>query len=184
MYPNILNPAHSEIFQLENRTMEVPKCILKFQKWNGTPVKETFGGKPILTVDGEPMFAEMALASTFINDGWQARWLETTGRKYKEPMCIAQWEDNKYENQKHAPIEDENVARMLNAIVKRNNNSYAGCWDVIAWKDGQIIFAEAKRNSKDIIRQAQINWLSAALSLGLTPDNFLVVQWEFNPRCM
>ena len=184
MYPHFLNPAYSEVFNLESKAIEVPKCIIQFQKWNGTPVKETFGGKPIVSVDGKPMFAEMAIMTLFINDGWQARWVETYGRRNKEAICLTEWKDDKYANQKHEPINDEKTLETITGIAKLNNNSYSGCWDVLAWKNGMVIFAEAKRNNKDSIRANQNNWLAAALSFGLRPENFLLVQWDFNPRCM
>ncbi len=184
MYPKLLDPAHTEVFKLGNRTVEIPKCIIQFQKWNGIPVKETFGGKPIVSVDGKPMFAEMAIMTLFKNDGWQARWVETYGRRNIEPICMAEWKDDKYANQKHELINEEKVLETITGIAKLNNNSYSGCWDVLAWKNGAVIFAEAKRNNKDSIRATQNKWLEAGLSFGLQPENFLLVQWDFNPRCM
>lgn len=182
MYPQFLNPAYSETFQINGADIEIPKCVVLFQKWNGIPVKETFGGKSILTVDGKPMFAEMAVVTHFVNSGWQSRWLETYGRGNKEPISLAEWKDESYANQENNPIPHKGIQQMLVDIAKLNNNSYAGCWHALSWKDGTVIFAEAKRNNKDVFTPAQNRWLAAALKLGLTPANFLLVQWDFNPR--
>ncbi len=184
MYPKSLDPAYTEEFVLETHTVEIPKCVIQFQKWNGPLFKDTFGHKPLVSVDGEPMFAEMAIRTHFINDGWQARWIQTYGRRNKEPICLSEWKDDSYANQTHDAIEDTALTNMLREIARLNNNSYAGCWDIVAWKQGQLVFAEAKRNNKDSIRQTQTNWLAAGLSFGLKPQNFLLVQWDFNPRCM
>lgn len=176
MYPKILQPTDTEPFHIDNITIDVPKCFVTFDKWTGIPVKETFGGKPILNVSDRPMFAELAIMTHFLNSGWQTRWVETYGKK--EPICLTEWKDDKYKNQIHVPFLDDKISNILADIAKLNNNSYSGCWDVVASKDDQIIFAESKRTKKDSIRSTQINWLTAGLKYGLQPNNFLVVQWD------
>jgi Holliday junction resolvase len=32
-----------------------------------------------------------------------------------------------------------------------------GCWDVFAWRDGEILFAESKRAQRDRIRDSQLH---------------------------
>jgi hypothetical protein len=167
-----------ENFSINGQKVEIPKCILLFNKWTGEPVKETFGGKPIVSFDDKPMFAEIAIMTSFHNDGWDARWVETYGRRNKEPICLSEWKDDKYKNQIHTPIEDNEIAKLLADIAKINSNSYSGCWDVMAWKGHSVIFAETKRTKKDSIRVSQKNWLAAGLKYGLRPNHYLVVQWE------
>ncbi|MCX6200295.1 MAG: hypothetical protein NTY88_13935 [Bacteroidetes bacterium] len=183
MYPTFLNPAYAEIFQLSESEIEIPKCVVQFQKWKGIPLKESFGGKVIVSVDDKPMFAELALLKQLIDDGWQARWLLNYNRRNKPPVLIAEWKDEKYENQKHEPIAELKINALLNGIAKLNSHSYEGCWDVLAWKNGEILFAQAKRNNKDLLSETKTKWLAAALDFGLQPDNFLVMQWDYNPRC-
>ena len=183
MYPKFLNPAYDEVFQLSEKDMEIPKCVVQFQKWKGAPLKESFGGMPVVSVEDKPMFAELAVMHHLNNEGWQTRWILTYNRRNKEPLYISAWKDDLYLNQKHEAIDDANIAEMMKRIAKLNNNSYEGCWDVLAWKQGRVLFAEAKRNNKDLESVAKNKWLAAALASGLTPDNFLLVQWDFNPRC-
>lgn len=71
---------------------------LSFERWDGAPVKETFGGKPIISVDGKPIFAEKATMTYFFKAGWQSRWMETYGRSSKFPLCISEGKDDKYSN--------------------------------------------------------------------------------------
>ena len=73
---------------------------------------------------------------------------------------------------------NDKILLMLDGIAKVNGNSYAGCWDVLAWKNDKVIFAESKRTKKDKISATLINWLSAGLNYGLNPGNFLIVQWD------
>lgn len=183
MLPFFLNAAYTENFTLPQGTVEVPKCVVQFQPWKGTPVKETFGGRPIISVNNEPMFAEVGVLMHLANSGWQARWLITKGRRNKEPLCLSQWIDDSYFKQQHHAIDNAGVARVLAAIAQANGNSYEGCWDIIAWMNNQLLLVMVKRNNKDFVTPAQNQWLSAALSIGLTEDNFLQVQWDFNPRC-
>ena len=183
MYPYFLNPDYTEEFRLQKGLIEIPRCRVQFQPWLGEPVKNTFGGKPIVMTEGEPMFAEMAVLNHFVKFGWQARWLQMTGRLGKEPFFIGEWTDDSYANQKDEPIEDKGVMDMLVRIADLNNRTYAGCWDILSWKDGNVVFTRVKRNNKDVITPAQIKWLAAGLAFSLTPDNFLLVQWDFNPRC-
>ncbi|HNU57075.1 MAG TPA: hypothetical protein PKN30_10840, partial [Flavobacteriales bacterium] len=61
----------------------------------------------------------------------------------------------------------------------KNGDSFAGCWDVVAWKDDQLVFAEAKKAKHDRLRDTQVRWVEAALQCGLTEENFLVVEWSF-----
>ncbi|MBP6731536.1 MAG: hypothetical protein KA149_05725 [Chitinophagales bacterium] len=182
MYPYALNPVYSQAFKIGDHEVEVPKCVLRFQYWEGKRFKDTFGGRIMIAVDGEPVFPEVNLLNQFMADGWQSRWLVTYGRAKSTPLYLSGWQDDTLANQQPEPIEEENIAKLMAAIAKANGGSYMGCWDTLHWKDDEVIFAQSKRNNKDKITPANVNWLKAALSVGLTPDNFLIVQWDFHPR--
>lgn len=176
MYPTILFPTDIEPFDINGQTFHIPKCIVRFDKWTGQPITETFGGKPLVTVDNKPMFAELAIMTHFAYDGWDVRWVETYGKT--KPIYLTEWKDDKYRNQIHRPFADDNIDTLLADIAKLNSNSYSGCWDVVAYKDKNVVFAESKRTKKDSIRATQTNWLAAGIRHGLQPDNFLIVQWD------
>jgi hypothetical protein len=180
--PDILLPSTSESFDITGNIIEIPKCIIAFDRWTGEPVKETFGGKAIVSVNNKPMFAELGIMTHFFDEGWDARWVETYGRGNMEPKCLTIWKDDKYGNQEHKPIGNENIITLLSDIAKLNDGSYKGCWDVLAWKGDKVVFAESKRTKKDAIRTSQSNWLAAGLMLGLSEENFLVVQWDFSKQ--
>jgi hypothetical protein len=90
IYPAYLNPAYSEELMLDGKPIEIPKSIIRFQKWNGPAFKESLGGKAIVSKDANPMFAEIAIMSHFVNSGWEARWLQIYGRGNKviKSHCI------------------------------------------------------------------------------------------------
>jgi hypothetical protein len=178
-YPEHLTPHHTEIFSYEDGDVIVPKCVITFDKWLGEPVTETFGGKAIVDLHNKPMFAELAIMFHFIFDGWDSRWVETYARGNKEPICLSEWKDDKYKNQVNVPFANDDLMQMIREIAKGNANSFNGCWDVLSYKDGNVLFSESKRRKHDRLRQTQNNWLKAALAYGLKPENFLVVEWDF-----
>ena len=151
--------------------------MVKLEKWEGEPVKNTFGGKAVVSLGGVPMFAEMAIAKTFIADGWEARWIETYGKSNMQPICLSDWKDDAYKSQTHDPITDKKILAML-AGIAAINNGYSGCWDVLAWKDGKVLFAESKRKGKDRMMDTQRGWLTACLEYGLKEEDLLVVEWD------
>ncbi|MDR2284819.1 MAG: hypothetical protein LBE37_16515 [Sphingobacterium sp.] len=178
IYPENLSPNASEIFEINGQSIIIPKCKVDFMKWDGTPLCYTFGGKPIVNYKGNPMFAEMAILNSFRDSGWDARWVETYGKPRLSPIYLSEWIDKDYKSQVHAPIDHKMVNMLLQLIARENDNRFGGCWDVVAWKDDNIIFAESKRSKKDAIQSTQSKWLAAALEVGFTTDNFLMVEWR------
>ena len=177
MYPDVFIPTSFEDFTIRDSLIKVPKCLVRFEKWEGVPVKNTFGGKAVVGLDGKPMFAEMAIAKTFIAAGWQARWIETYGKSNIQPICLSDWKDDTYKSQVHDAINDEKILAMLAGIVAINKG-YSGCWDVLAWKGDKVLFAESKRKGKDRMRDTQRGWLAACLEYGMKEDDLLVVEWD------
>jgi hypothetical protein len=179
MHPIQLIPTEIELFEIGETKVLIPKTFLFLDEWVGKPVKETFGGKPIVMVDEKPMFAELAIVKTFIADGWDARWIETYARANREPICLIEWKDEVYKNQNHVPILEYGIKKMISDIARENSNSYVGCWDVLAWKNNMVVFAESKRSNRDRVRDTQNKCLGAGLKCGLKPQNFLIVEWNF-----
>lgn len=174
----LLSSTLSETFVLKDREIQIPKCKTSFNLWQGNPITNTFGGKPLIDVNGKPMFAELAIMHLFLEDGWDARWLESYGRGQRNIVCLAEWADLPYSQQTECLIENETIMNTLRGIAELNGGNFNGCWDVLAWKGDRIIFAESKRLKRDKIRDTQTRWLDAALRYGLKPENFLVVEWE------
>ena len=143
---------------------------------------DSFGGKNLLDVDSKPQFAEVAILRAFEQAGWQGRWVETYGKPRMQPGLWREWMPGGQGAQEQVPISDAWVNERLEAIAVSNGNSFAGCWDVIAWKGDRLIFAEAKLSKKDRIRGTPLCWLEAALQCGCSVNDFLVVEWSLSPR--
>jgi hypothetical protein len=178
-YPEALEPDSYELHTIDGENIQIPVVHLKFKKWQGEPIANTFGGKGLIDYQGEAMFAELAIKRGAETDGWQARWVETYAMKGKMPYYFSQWGDGALPTQIQDPITDEAPLASLARVAKQNNGSYSGCWDVVVWKDEQVTYVEAKRIKKDAVRITQDRWLDAGLKAGLSPENFMIAWWDF-----
>ena len=178
-YPKKLEPNSNEFFEINGQKISIPKCKIEFEKWNGIPLKNTFGGKPCVNFNNSGMFAELAIMNLFLADNWNARWIETYGKPKLNPIHLTGWNENGFKNQIHNAIDNEKIQNTLNEIAKINENNFGGIWDIFAWKNEKIIFAESKRHKKDFIQSTQNKWLKSAFEFGLTEENFLMVEWNF-----
>ena len=167
-YPDLLQPDLSEVILLPSgNKVKVPKATPTFAGWTGTPIEDTYGGKPVLDFAGEPVFAELAILRAFQNSGWGGVWIDTFQKKYR----IGYWGKD---SDIALPSEQE---LLLNRIYERAG-SRNGCWDVFCWRSDAQVFIEAKRRGHDQIRATQRRWLEAAISVGLPTNAFLVVEWS------
>lgn len=160
-------------------SVTIPERSASFSKWTGAPLVNDFGGKGVVEFDGKPMFAELAIAEMLKSEGYSVRWAETYGRGGKPPIFLDVWDERGYAHQINKPIQEEWIMNALAEIARCNNNSYSGCWDVLAWKDGKLLFVESKRKKHDKIRDTQVSWLNAAIQCGFSQENFLMVAWDF-----
>lgn len=176
--PSVLLPVTAEPFPLrDGRVLSVPKATPAFVQWRGPALADTFGGKPILESGGVPCFAELIILRLFLAAGWSGRWVETYGAPAMRPRLLTTWSDEGLKAQTYEPILDEPVQALLDSIAHANGGTYSGCWDVVAWHERRLVFAESKRKGQDRLRATQQRWFAAAMAAGLSPESFLVVEW-------
>ena len=178
-YPSLLRPTATEALTSNGKVLTVPKAELQFRRWEGAPLSNTFGNKPLIDFGGRPVFAELCAYELMRLSGWQARWVETYGAGAMAPNHFTRWADTGLAGQQHDPITNPFVLSLLQQIAHANGNTFAGCWDVVGWNGETVLFAELKRFKKDRIRATQPRWLEAAVHVGLSPANFLLVEWDF-----
>lgn len=172
-------PARTERIILPSGTpVDVQVSNPKFRAWAGEPVSNTFGGKPLLDVNGEPAFAELAILDLFIKEGWSGRWVETYGASTMRPYYFTSWLDRRLKDQIHDPLPTDRDWTFLEKIQKLRVG-HSGYWDVMVWNNESIVFAEAKHSKKDSINETQVAWLEAALTVGISLNNFLIVEWSY-----
>jgi hypothetical protein len=168
-YPEPLGPDSLEVLLLPSGDeVHIPKARPAFKAWSGEFDGDTYGNKPLVDVDGEPMFAELAILKLFQKDGWDGVWVDTFSRKYRTA-----WGEGGVVRLSGERLE------LLKTIHQRAGSA-SGCFDVYCWREDFVLFAESKRASKDHIRDTQLRWLEAALRIGLDPSSLLVVEWFFS----
>lgn len=177
MWPEHLQPTDVIPLTVGTTEVQVPVCRPRFTPAPVTTGVHTFGGKDLLLVDGHAQFAEVAILRCFEEAGWEGRWVETYGRRKLSPGLWRAWQPEGPHAQVEVPITEPWVNERLHDIAAANGHTFAGCWDVVAWREGRLIFAESKKQRKDRIRGTQVRWLEAALRCGLKPEDFLVVEW-------
>ncbi len=149
-------------------TVEIAKYFIVFEPWRGKEVIDTYGGKAVIDFQGEPVFAELAILRYLQKDGWSGVWVDNYRRKFRVGLP-----------EKTEPVNLPSEIKVLFEKIISINGSRGGCWDVIAWKDERILFAEVKRKKKDSMRSTQYWWLQSALTVGVPLDSFMLVEWEF-----
>lgn len=167
-YPEDFSPAESIRLSSGNRSLLVPKTRIEFEPWQGAPPSSTYNGKPIVTFGEEYAFAELATLWSFFKDGWQGVW--TGGGTYR----VHFWQ------KQPLPIFSTSLTKLitkLNLGPKYRN----GMWDLVCWRETEILFCELKREKKDRLSQSQMDWAIDGIAGGLEPENFLVVQWHTKP---
>jgi hypothetical protein len=167
-YPTSLQPDSTERIKLsQDRAVEIRKTRPRWKLLTGAPVSDTYGGKPVLDYGGEPAFAELVILREFQKAGWHGVWVDTYRDKYR----IAYWEEK---GEVYLPPDKERLlGRIRNAAGSKH-----GCWDVFCWTGEMMVFAEAKRRSRDQIRDTQQRWLAAALDMGVPLESLLIVEWS------
>jgi hypothetical protein len=169
------------------RVDAVPSVFARFAKWDGQPFVDDFGKKTaaMVALDGEHVFAELAIVRLLERDGWDARWVNTTSGRGEVWKYLTEWRDAPRTEQTSRPIRDDKARLLIAAIADKTGNRFAGCWDVFAWRGEQYAFLQAKRQTpkdRDRVPPSQEVWVRAALSLRdtpLTPESFGLVQWEY-----
>lgn len=165
MYPEPLRPTGREEVQLPSEgVILIPKATPSFRRWPGPPPVDTYGGKPIVILDGEPLFAELAILRLLRAVGWEGVWIDTYRNKRRVGMD---------EYASLPPDQEALLQRIYQASGTRS-----GCFDVFCWREGAVLFAESKRKGYDSIRPTQVRWLSSALGIRLPVEAFLIVEWS------
>ena len=175
IYPSLLSPNSS--ITIEH--LEVPLLRIALRKWTGEPLaNNNLGAKPLIDFAGRPQFAEVVILKLCQLSGWESRWVQTYSMKAGTPRFLNDWADKPLTLQQSTPIEDAHAQKAI-AEVRKENNTYSGCWDIFTWHNNQLVFAEVKRSKKDKLTKSQITWLQSAITVGLSVENFVVVEWDF-----
>ncbi len=167
---------------------DVAGVFVRFPRWTGAPFADDFGKKSAAMVElnGEHLFAELAILRLLERDGWSGRWVNTYGGAGEVWKYLTEWKDVARADQKNRPIEDAEPRQLLARIAGFNKpRRYKGCWDIFAWRNSEFAFVECKRTapkSKEVVNKEQEEWLRSALYIGdrrISEESFCFVQWDY-----
>ena len=162
--PVELRPTGTEQIDLSDDLLALlPKATPTFTPWKGPPLADDYGGKQVLDLDGEPLFAELVILRLFQRAGWDGVWVDT----YRKRHLVGLEEEATLPGR---------ITDLMGSIARRAG-SRSGCFDVVAWTGESIVFAESKRSGRDRLRDTQRFWLRAALDVLPGPEALLVVEW-------
>jgi hypothetical protein len=167
---------------------DVNSAILRFPRWGGEPFVDDFGRKSgaLVELDGEHLFAELAVLRLLEKEGWAGRWVNTYSAGGEVWKYLTEWRDVSRDEQRNRPIEEPEPRQLLARIAALNKPArYKGCWDTVAWRGDDFVFLQCKRTApkdSDLASKAQEDWLRSALYLGdrrLSVDSFCFIQWDY-----
>lgn len=168
---------------------DVAGVFMRFPKWQGEPFADDFGKKVagFVELDGEHLFAELAVLRLLEKDGWSGRWVNTTSGGGEVWKYLTDWRDVPRADQRNRVIEEAEPRQLLARIAGLNKPArYSGCWDVFAWRGPDVAFLECKRTTSkkpESIRKELENWLRSALYAGdtrVSVQSFCHVQWDYD----
>lgn len=127
---------------------------------------DSYVAKPLVTFSGAAMFGELAVVRWLEVDGWHAVWLDTVhGRKVWREMPT-----------RSSPVVLLPAERATyDRIVAANGGRASGTFDVMAWKDGHVVFLEYQ-GAADRVSKTTSAWIEAALSAGVSQNDLFIVQ--------
>jgi hypothetical protein len=118
----------------------------------------TYTSKPLVSVEGDAMFGELAIVRWLERDGWEGLWVDTFHRQQF-------WSRMPH---KSSPVSPPPAVRArYEAILAANGGKPRGFFDVIAWRGDQIIHLEYKR-AGDHSNRSEAGWIEAALRAGVS----------------
>ena len=113
-------------------------------------------------LDGAAVYPEFAIVRRLEAAGWEARRKNWHGAAFWTDIGTL------------ARVPDS-VLAVFDSVAREAG---AGAWDILAWKDGRVLFIESKQYGSDKLTANQLRWLETALDAGLPLESFAVYEYE------
>jgi hypothetical protein len=167
------------LLPLEEARVDLPRrgeiAISRFRaEFNSSPkpvrtgFQESWASKPQVSCDGAAQFPEIAVLSLFQKEGWGGVWVDAPRRKYFDKMPT----------QSKGVTLDAYVGQLLARISGVSEKTKAACWDLIVWHGRRVFFVAVRAASKrEGLEKSRLAWLEASLHAGMSPAQFLIVEW-------
>jgi hypothetical protein len=181
-YPAVLLPFVTDVSSRDASwlgTIRYSRPV--FDPWDGSSARpsDTKGGKPLVTMNDQPCFGEIAILRSFETDGWEGRWIDN----YPLPPTFrtAYWDEswNKLpRTSANRPLPATVLEVYQRICAEAGDVKGGGAWDIIAWRGNEMAFVECKKlGSSDRIKAGQLGWLQAGLRIGIPCESFVFAEW-------
>ena len=177
------------LLPLEDAHIDLPRrgevAVARFRaEFNRSPkpvatgFQEAWASKPQVSCDGQALFAEIAVLSLFKKEGWDGVWVDSPRHKYFDKMPT----------QSKGVTLDAYVGQLLARIRGTGERGKAVCWDLIVWHGRSVFFVAVRaasppgappRASEGASERARLAWLDASLHAGMSPGQFIIVEWNY-----
>jgi len=138
---------------------------------SGLGLDRAWSAKSLVLQEKQAMFPEIACLSLFQRSGWHGVWSDLPHRKYFDKMPT----------QSKGTSLDTFAQQQVSRIAETNQQSRAGCWDIILWENRTVVFVQvsAADAALAVLSPARVRWLEASLRCGLSPQQFAIVTWAY-----
>jgi hypothetical protein len=124
--------------------------------------------KPLVVVNDEILFGELAILRYLQMDGWDGVWVDTFHGRGKKKVV---WSSLPPDGHGKFSAESE---KLFDEIVDANHGKSSGFFDVFGWKNGSFVFIEYK-GPGDRSNKNEIKWINAAIKCGVRPEELFFV---------
>jgi len=165
----VTNIGEYSVTSPKSRKITIATWTIRFPKWLGKPLDESQKGsykiKPLVEIDGEPLFGELAILRLLQKDGWDGVWVDTYHDKFWTGLP-----------DRTVPCSLPAKAQEIYDKIVAKHGKYGGFFDIFAWHGQKLMFAEYKGEG-DKLKPNQISWIEAAVSSGIPPTSLLLVEF-------
>ena len=158
----------NEIIKIENLKIHFPQAFPAHL--TDEIVSWTYRTKPLVVIDDEHLFGELAILRVLKKDGWDGVWVDTFHGGGRSKVL---WSDMPPLGNGKLPVHAEG---LYDKIMMANNGKSSGFFDVFAWRNGEYIFIEYKGEG-DLANQNELGWIEAAISIGIKPNQMFFVTY-------
>lgn len=134
-------------------------------------LRSSYSSKPLVDLEGETLFGELAIVRLLMRDGWSAVWVDSYHSTRARPLF---WRDLPTRS---APVDLEREAPSAFELYDKlcaANGGRGGFFDVMAWREGRFLFVEYK-GAGDKPNQNELRWIESALKSGIPESALLFV---------
>jgi len=154
--------------QIQSLKIHFPPALPRYI--SNESLSKTYRSKPLVAVNDEILFGELAILRFLQMDGWQGVWVDTFHGRGKRKVLWSGMPPDGY------GALSSDAEAFYDSIVQANDGKSSGFFDVFAWKDGKFVFLEYKGEG-DSSNQNEMRWINAALKCGMQSEELFFVTY-------